>query len=178
MPGDEKSGSLTPNTDAAKPVSVPDLSAPCCEVLEKLEIEAPDILASLPKENRAKLIRIIKSQMVMKHHEGPLPAPEDIALYNQHIPNGAERIMALAEKQFEHRRKMESLVIPGKLSSIARGQIFGLVIALFGLIAGTVITLYGHDWVGGILLGTTIVSLVGVFIFGQRQQSKPPESGK
>jgi len=178
MPDDEKSGALVPNADAAKSASVPDQTSSGCEVLEKLKIEAPDILASLPKENRAKLIRIIESQTVMRHHEGPLPAPEDIALYNQHIPNGADRIMALAEKQFEHRRNMESLVIPGKLASITRGQIFGLVIALVGIIAGTVITLYGHDTVGGILLGTTIVSLVGVFLFGQRQQSKQPASGK
>ena len=32
-----------------------------------------------------------------KIHSGPLPAPEDIELYNKSIPNGADRIMKMAE---------------------------------------------------------------------------------
>ena len=41
---------------------------------------------------------IIQQQKI---HSGPLPAPEDIALYNQVIDNGANRIMAMAERSQE-----------------------------------------------------------------------------
>jgi hypothetical protein len=33
----------------------------------------------------------------------------------------------------------------------------------------------GHDWVGGIIAGTTVVSLVGAFITGKWQQKKSLE---
>ena len=34
-----------------------------------------------------------------EHYSGPLPPPQMLEQYNRAVPNGAERIMAMAEKQ-------------------------------------------------------------------------------
>ncbi len=147
---------------------------PCCEVLQRLEIEAPEILSQLPREQRRKLLSIVTTHLVMKHHQGPLPTPEDIALYNQHIPNGADRIMAMAEKQADHRREMESSIVTTQNSQSSRGQLFGLLIGIFGIVTGAIVTLMGHDVVGGGIAGATVISLVYAFITGQRAQRQEP----
>jgi uncharacterized membrane protein len=50
---------------------------------------------------------------------GPLPPPGMLARYNDALPDGADRIVKMAEDQSSHRRRMES-----------RGQIFAFVLAL------------------------------------------------
>ena len=35
---------------------------------------------------------------VIEHHSGPLPSPETLRQYNDIVPDGAERIMAMAER--------------------------------------------------------------------------------
>jgi uncharacterized membrane protein len=42
---------------------------------------------------------------------GPLPPPEILTKYNEAIPNGAERIMAMAERQAAHRQNIELRVV-------------------------------------------------------------------
>lgn len=146
------------------------------EVVELLQSEAPDVLKALPKDKRDKLIAVVRSIVVTKHHQGPIPSPEDIALYNQHIPNGADRIMSMAEEQSKHRMKLEGVVINSQQKQSERGQVFGLIIGIFGITLGSIVTLLGHDWVGGGIAGTTVISLVYAFITGKRAQKKDLES--
>jgi len=143
-----------------------------CEVLKELEVEAPDILASLPKEKRIKLVKMLSAQVVARSHSGPLPPPEDLALYNQAIPNGADRIMKMAEKQLDHRVQIETVVIRSQQLQSGRGQIFGFLIGIIGILAGSYVTIQGHGVVGGAIAGTTSVSLVYAFIAGQRAQRR------
>jgi hypothetical protein len=70
----------------------------------------------------------------------------------------------------------------GKLS--ARGQWMATVLAILCIVASVVVTLLGHDWVGGVLGGSTVVSLATVFIVGQATKKvtstlpKNPKLGK
>ncbi len=106
--------------------------------------------------------------------------------YNEAVPNGADRIMVMAEKQSAHRIEIESLVIRSQQEQSGRGQIFGLVIGLFGILAGAAVACLGHDSVGGVIAGTTVVSLVSAFIAGKQRQGRNlsqkreafPKSGK
>jgi len=87
----------------------------------------------LPEEKQELLIRHVQALIVAKSHCGPIPSPGDIALYNQHIPEGADRIMRMAEKQAAHRISIETAVISEQQRQSARGQVFGLIIGLFGI---------------------------------------------
>jgi len=98
-----------------------------------------------------------------------------MAGYNLAIPNGADRILALTEGQTDHLQKLEQKVVDHRNNSSDRGQwmAFGLAI-VFGII-GTVLTLKGHDTVGGVVFGTTIVGLVTLFVLGKRADKKDLE---
>lgn len=168
---EENSPNATPEAKLSE--EAVDASDGCaCEILRDFQAQASDILSDLSPDKRAKLEVFIASRVVSKTHHGPLPSPEDIALYNQHIPNGADRIMRMAERQSEHRMALEKVVITAQQKQSGRGQIFGLVIGLFGIAMGAVVTLQGHDVVGGAIAGTTVVSLVYAFISGQRAQRR------
>ena len=53
---------------------------------------------------KAKLIQLQQSTSF----SGPLPHPEILERYNSAVPGGAERIIAMAEKQSDHRMRLES----------------------------------------------------------------------
>jgi uncharacterized membrane protein len=140
-----------------------------------LEVEAPEVLAALPKDKRRRLLAVIRSVSVVETHIGPIPRPEDIAEYNKHIPDGANRIMKMAEDQSKHRIEMERIIVTEQQSQSTRGQIFGLIIAVFGIGAGAIVAIMGHDAVGGAIAGTTVVTLVYAFITGRRKQRHASE---
>lgn len=103
---------------------------------------------------------------------GPLPHPELLGKYNDVVQNGAERIVQMAEKQQMHRHDLERSVIHGNVNSERRGQAFGLIIAVLGLVAATYLGATGKQITGGIIGTVDIVSLASVFVIGKRAQQK------
>src|SRR5438477_9646871 len=71
--------------------------------------KAPDVLANLSQKQKQKLTGVRIEQFTVR--VGPLPDPSELAAYNATIPNGADRIMKMAEAQSAHRLEMERLVI-------------------------------------------------------------------
>jgi uncharacterized membrane protein len=67
---------------------------------------------------------------------GPLPPPEAFQRYELVLPGAAERILAMAERQAEHRQGLEARVIKSNVTGERIGQVFGLVIALAAIAAG------------------------------------------
>lgn len=143
------------------------------EELQKLDnevISANPSLKSIKPKQRQEILQTIMQVVSVKTHSGPLPDVETLQGYNEIIPNGAERIMQQVEKQSEHRRDMERKVISSNNLQSFIGQFFGLLIAGGVLYASYELTMNGHDTVGGILGGTTLVSLVGIFVYGKKKQ--------
>ena len=84
----------------------------------------------------------------------------------------------MAERQANHRQELESKVIRSDISNSRIGLWFGLTIGLAGIFCGTFLVYAGYSVPGTFLGGATIVSLVGVFVYGsqgrkaERQQNK------
>src|SRR5206468_1881503 len=77
---------------------------------ELIREKAPDVLTSIPPDKQALLTQVrIERQVSMRR--GPLPDPGELAAYNQIIPNGADRIMKMAEEQSAHRIGLEKTVV-------------------------------------------------------------------
>jgi uncharacterized membrane protein len=70
---------------------------------------------------------------------GALPSPDDLAHFNTLIPNGAERIMQLTEREQSHRIALEEQIVPQNLAAQSRGQWLGFVLSIvsLGLAAAT-----------------------------------------
>jgi uncharacterized membrane protein len=74
---------------------------------------------------------------VSRQWTGPLPPPEALEKYNRSIPNGAERIVAMAEKEQGHRIEYEKLGLSASIIEARIGQIIGAIICV-GAVAGSI----------------------------------------
>lgn len=140
-------------------------------VEKRLKELHPDLFDGIPQQKKQ---QIIKSMVVTMHktHSGPLPDPETLAAYSEIIPNGAQRIMLMAEKQLEHRMRMEQKVVNGQMMQSNLGQILAFLIGIASLGAATFCVINGFEWAGSILGIGGLTGLVTAFIKGREQQEK------
>jgi uncharacterized membrane protein len=103
---------------------------------------------------------------------GPIPPPNILKGYNEVVKDGAERILAMAENQSNHRIQLETHAIKEELKQSRLGQLFGFILGVLGLGLATTLALLGHDTIAGIFGTTTIVGLVTVFVLGKKAQQK------
>lgn len=127
-----------------------------------LEKAAPEILP--PK--RLEIAQLI-TMVAMQQFSGPLPPPHILAEYDKVLPGAAATILARAEKQSDHRMKLEKTVIPAQQRESARGQIFGLIVAITGILIGGACILTGHDVAGATVIGIDLLGMVTVFVTGK-----------
>jgi len=153
--------------------SQPEVPEELQEIEEELISHNPDIFTGINAKKKAEILKSVFTVTIQqKSHSGPLPDPESLISYNSVIPDGANRIMTMAEKQQDHRMAMEMMVVGSHNFQSKLGQIFGLIIGLFGIACGTFLAFNGHTTVGGIVAGGTVISLVSVFVLGKKTQNK------
>lgn len=142
---------------------------------QELQRGNPEIFNGVAVSKRIEILESLSYTFLSiqeKSHSGPLPAPETVSEYDTIIPNGAERIMKMAENQQNHRITMENKIVSSQTSLNNKGQIFGLVIGLAGIGCGTFLAAIGQGTVGGIIASGTVVSLVSVFVIGKISQKE------
>jgi uncharacterized membrane protein len=103
---------------------------------------------------------------------GPLPLPSLIAQYNEVIPNGAERIMAMAERQSAHRERLEARVVDGNVANQTRGSYFAFILALVAIGGGFFLIHEGRSAQGLVAIITSLVALASVFFYSKAEQRK------
>lgn len=103
---------------------------------------------------------------------GPLPPPGLLARYNDVIPNGAERIMAMAERQSAHRESLEAKVVAGNVASQARGSHYAFIICLITIVGGFVLIGMGKSIYGISAVIASLATLAGVFVIAKTSQRK------
>lgn len=107
-----------------------------------------------------------------KFHSGPIPSPEELAEYNNVIPNGAERIFNQFEKQTDHRIKQENRVILHDLIQAYCGLFFGFIVVMSALYFSYLLIEGGKNTEGSVFAGGTIVSVAASFVYGIRQKNR------
>jgi uncharacterized membrane protein len=85
---------------------------------------------------------------------GPIPSPQVLRQYDGIVPDGANRIVRLAEDQIHHRQSME-----------ARGQVFTFALALTTLVGGVITVSLGYSPEGLVPLVAAIAGLGGLFVY-------------
>jgi len=112
----------------------------------------------------------VSASLSHQQYSGPLPPPELLERFNQVIPNGAERIMIMAEQQSVHRINLEASAIKNQQWQSTLGQYFALFVTVFGLSISAWAIFTGHDGAGGTIGVATISSVAYAFITGRNQQ--------
>jgi uncharacterized membrane protein len=119
---------------------------------------------------------IMRSVTATAQFSGPLPPPNMLEGYNNIIPNGAERIMVMAEKQQDHRISLEKYVISQDSKRADRGLLFGFILGVLVLAAGVFIIASGKDISGLALILASLGGLIGIFIKTQHDRKEEREA--
>ena len=92
--------------------------------------------------------------------------------YDTIIPNGADRILTMAEKQGAHRIEMEKIIIHGAEKRANGGQIISALVMIVSIIGSLMLgVLDKSGWV--VLIGAVpALSITIVFIIGHHKKSK------
>jgi len=105
-------------------------------------------------------------------HLGPLPPPEQLIGYNEVVPNGAERIFVLAEKQAAHRQSLETRRLEADIKRSLRGLAAGFTVTILALFVSAFLIYYGHDFAGASIFGVSLVAIVIAFASGSLIRKK------
>lgn len=84
----------------------------------------------------------------------------------------------MAEEQSVHRKELERKVITSDIERSKWGQFLGFVIAIFGLMVATAVSIWGNAIAGGFIGVGTLASLVSVFMYGSSTRKKEREERK
>jgi uncharacterized membrane protein len=148
--------------------------ADAADFVEIITKQNPRLFNGLDKKKRDQIVNAISIGFmhVQKSHSGPLPDAETLEHYDKIIPNGAERIMSMAEKEQAFRHTYTSSVTKRQLNQISKGQIFGFIIAIVGVGGGIFLAYSGKETSGLSTIIASMVMLVGAFIYGKAQDKK------
>jgi uncharacterized membrane protein len=90
--------------------------------------------------------------------------------YNRVLPNGADRIVAMAEGQTRHRQGLESAVVIGNVKAQARGQFFAFALGVLTIGGGIGLIAFGKDTQGLTSIIAALTAYGSVFIYGRWEQ--------
>lgn len=150
--------------------------APQKEIQPKIEsvVEEPQvaqILSTLPSDQRAVILAAIKQESF----SGPLPHPQNFEGYEKVLPGSADRIIKMTESQVNHRINIEGQIVKRSLNQKTLGIIIGGVATVIILFVATYLALKGHDWLAGVMVTTTILGVITVFVLGSKPDNKDGE---
>jgi uncharacterized membrane protein len=107
---------------------------------------------------------------------GPLPPPQILREFDEVIPGAAERIVKMAEKQQDHRIRLESRVITSDIIRSWAGLILGACLGIVIVGCGSYLVHEGHDTAGATIITGTLVSLVTAFMSVTKSRRQERES--
>src|SRR5438128_1803731 len=80
-----------------------------------------------------------------EEYSGPVPPVDLVDGYQRLIPNGGERLLAMAEAEGDHRRSMEKRQLNHNFIAHVLGQTLGFVLAAGVIFAGAYLIDHGHS---------------------------------
>lgn len=104
-------------------------------------------------------------------YQGPIPAPQTLAAFNEIIPNGADRIMQMAEKEQAHEHDTQAKIIETRDAASKRehteilvGQICAFILCASALGGGVYLMSINHMISGGLLSGAALAGVLKTLI--------------
>lgn len=169
----------TPLNESAGERRTLDSGDPSEVMFDSDDVTIGEIIDDLERNDEAPVRKgeLARVMMVMRRHTGPLPDPDDLRHYDRIIPDGANRIMKMAEREQEHRHAIETKhldvvesVSKNDYFSTRRGQNYGLLVCGLVLVTGLVFMANGFPKTGAAIIMADLVGLVTVFIVGHRMR--------
>ncbi|UCH97210.1 MAG: DUF2335 domain-containing protein [Candidatus Aminicenantes bacterium] len=133
-------------------------------------IEPNSELAGSNNEESEKIEKV--AALILRKYQGPLPPPETLKEYNEILPDAAERIFSMAEKEQQHHHNTEKKLVDHEIKKTNKGQNFAFFTALIGIVGAVVCAFLGQVVIGSVVGGSTLVSLVSSFLSSKQEKKK------
>jgi uncharacterized membrane protein len=108
--------------------------------------------------------------VVSESFEGPLPHPRTLAEYNDAVPDGAQRVVRMAEREQRHRHRYENS--NQWISVLTRLLFFLLALAILGVAAYLIHEGQGISGLVGLVTALTVFA--GVYVWGHDASGGAP----
>ncbi|VTY27960.1 Uncharacterised protein [Streptococcus parasanguinis] len=141
--------------------------------------QVTEYIKKQPDDVQEKVADILLARRVESmSYSGPIPHPMLLKEFNDVIPNGADRIMAMAEKQSEHRINIEDKVVNANNRDSFLGVVFAGIIAIL-IVLGAIFLIYNKRSIQGfaILIGAS-ATYIGVFLKSKSSDNKSLEKNE
>lgn len=123
--------------------------------MTKQPAKTADKARSRPTEQNTELLH--QSQQ----WSGPLPPPGALQQFNEIIPHGADRIMAMVEREQIHRITYEEKRLSGEIEAAARGHWIGGAITVIAILTAAVSGYMGvHPVICVAIVGLPIATII------------------
>ena len=103
-------------------------------------------------------------QTTLHSHTGPLPSPESLAAYERAIPGSGERILAMGEREQQHRHKQEARLVWADIGLQYLGLVSAVAIAFLGIWLGSGLIRSGHEKGGIALIVTALAGIIASIV--------------
>lgn len=110
------------------------------------------------------------TQVQAEFFSGPIPPPTYLARYNDVVPNGADRIISMAERQSTHRESLETMVVKGNVANQRLGSIFAFIICVLAISGGFWLINSGKSAAGLASILTPLAGVIAVFFYSKKEQ--------
>lgn len=138
--------------------------------------EAREAILNTVPEDKKEFAACALSIITEESFSGPIPHPKTFKEYEAILPGSADRILKMAEEQQKHRMCLEKMAIEKQLTQSGRGQIFGFIVFLIGMLLSVVFAKLEMKGFAGFFACSTLVILVTLFVTGKRTSNKDLES--
>ena len=109
--------------------------------------------------------QVVHTRITQAQWQGPLPPPEALERFNQIIPNGADRIVAMAEAEQRHRANHESVALQARIREARRGQYAGVLLSALCIVGAVALEYFGaHTGVAVALLSMPVMSFLSAIV--------------
>jgi uncharacterized membrane protein len=125
-----------------------------------------------PQPPPAVVAQIVAELSHTRTFSGPLPPPDVLKGYEEACKGAAKRILDMAERQAEHRQKMEWYALQQDARRANWGVWTAFLLCLSALVAGAAVIALGHDTPGTVIATAGLASLAGVFIYGTNARNR------
>lgn len=114
-------------------------------------------------------------ESISLHHtqtDSPILPVASLRQLHEFRPDLVDFVVQQTKIESEERRKQNSKINNFIFIEHILGIIFAFLIVLFGIGVGTYLIINEHGWEGVAVMGTPLITIVGMFLEGKRRKSR------
>lgn len=134
------------------------------------ETQVLEIIEKQPESVQESIARTLVAEHVS--YQGPIPPPELLSQFDDIIPDGANRIMIMAEEQSKHRREIEANVVNANNRDSLLGVVFAGIMGLLAIVGSIWLISINKSAEGLSVIIGAVGSLWGIYLKGMSQDDK------